>query len=84
MTISPTSTSAGCSIANAMARATAAGGIANVSRARVSCSLTRSLVMAAAKFVRVMPGEMIVTRNRSPASWRSPSEMTRTAAFVPE
>ena len=29
------------------------------------------------------PGEMIVTRSLSPASWRNPSEMVRTAFFVP-
>jgi hypothetical protein len=27
---------------------------------------------------------MIVTRSLSPASWRKPSEMARTANFVPE
>ena len=30
------------------------------------------------------PGELIVTRSLSPASWRKPSEMARTANFVPE
>ena len=33
--------------------------------------------------VDVMPGEMIVTRRLSPASWRNPSEMARTANLVP-
>ena len=37
-----------------------------------------------AKFVRTKPGEMIVTRSLSPASWRKPSEMARTANFVPK
>ena len=30
------------------------------------------------------PGEMIVTRSLSPASWRKPSEMARTANLVAE
>src|SRR5439155_688577 len=84
MTISFTSMSAGCSIANATARAIASGGIANLSREVSSWAFTSGLVTAAAKFVRTKPGEMIVTRSLSPASWRKPSEMARTANFVPE
>ena len=44
---------------------------------------TDALVIATAKLVRVIPCEMTVTRRVSPASWRRPSEMTRTAALVP-
>ena len=40
-------------------------------------------VMDSVKFVFTKPGEMIVTRNLSPASWRKPSEIARTANFVP-
>src|SRR5467141_2546613 len=43
MTISFTSTSAGCSMANAIARAIAAGGIANLSRDAASWALTSGL-----------------------------------------
>jgi hypothetical protein len=39
--------------------------------------------MDSAKSVRTKPGEMIVTRNLSPASWRKPSVIARTANFVP-
>ena len=46
--------------------------------------MTSGLVTPSAKFVRVIPGEMMVTRSLSPASWRKPSEMARTAIFVPE
>ena len=76
--------SAGCSIANAMARATASAGIAPSSRSVTSRALTSGFVIDSAKFVRVIPGEMIVTRTESRASWRRPSEMARTANFVPE
>lgn len=41
------------------------------------------LVMDSVKFVFTKPGEIIVTRNLSPASWRKPSEIARTANFVP-
>jgi len=83
-TISFTSISAGCSIANAIARAIAAGGIANLSRAAASWAFTSGFVTPSAKFVWTKPGEMIVTRSLSPASCRKPSEMARTANFVPE
>jgi len=73
--ISFTSTSAGCSIANAIARAIASGGIANLSRDSASLAFTSGFVTDSAKFVRTKPGEMIVTRSLSPASWRKPSEM---------
>jgi len=39
--------------------------------------------MSEAKFVLKKPGEMAVTRRSSPASWRSPSEIVRTAFLVP-
>ena len=81
--ISPTSTSAGCSIANAMARAIAFGGIANLSMDATVCAFACGSVIDSAKFVRVKPGEMTVTRSLSPASCRKPSEMARTAIFVP-
>ena len=35
----------------------------------------RGFVTPSVKFVRTKPGEMIVTRSLSPASWRKPSEM---------
>ena len=47
-------------------------------------AFTSGFVTASAKFVRTKPGEMIVTRSLSPASRRRPSEMARTANFVPE
>lgn len=50
-TISPTSTSAGCSMANAIARAIASGGSAIRSRAARSWLLTSELVMACTKSV---------------------------------
>lgn len=53
--------------------------MANWSRDSASWARTNGFVMVSAKFVRVMPGEMIVTRSSSPASWRRPSEMARTA-----
>jgi hypothetical protein len=81
--ISPTSTSAGCSIANAIARAIAAGGIANFSMDAEICAFTFSFVMDSAKFVRVKPGETTVTRSLSPASCRKPSKIASTAIFVP-
>jgi hypothetical protein len=64
--ISPTSTSAGCSIANAAARAIASGGMANLSRDSTSWVFTSGFVTASAKFVWTKPGEMIVTRSLSP------------------
>jgi hypothetical protein len=67
--ISFTSRSAGCSIANAMARAIASGGIANLSRDSASWAFTSGFVTPSAKFVRTKPGEMIVTRSLSPASY---------------
>jgi hypothetical protein len=45
---------------------------------------TSGFVTPSAKSVRTKPGEIIVTRSLSPASWRKPSEMARTANFVPE
>ena len=53
---------------------------------QASAALAPRLTVAEAvvKFVRTKPGEMIVTRSLSPASWRKPSEMARTANFVPE
>jgi len=57
--ISLTSTSAGCSIANTMARAIASGGSANSSRAPSSCAFTSGFVTPSAKFVRTNPGKMI-------------------------
>src|ERR1700733_3453874 len=82
--ISFTSISAGCSIAKAIARAIASGGIANLSRDSASLDFTSGFVTESVKFVRTKPGEMIVTRSLSPASWRKPSEIARTANFVPE
>jgi len=73
--ISFTSTSAGCSIANTIARAIASGGIASLSRDAASWAFTSGFVAPSVKFVRTKPGEMIVTRSLSPASWRKPSEM---------
>jgi len=61
----------------------ASGGIAIASRACSSCARTSGSVIESAKFVDVIPGEMIVTRRSWPASWRSPSEIARTAIFVP-
>ena len=76
--------SAGCSIANAIARAIASGPIAISPIVPRILAFTSGLVMDSAKSVRTKPGEMIVTRSLSPASWRKPSEMARTANFVPE
>lgn len=53
MTISLTSTSAGCPIANAIAFATTSGAIANVSMEAASCALTSEFVTVSAKLVRV-------------------------------
>jgi hypothetical protein len=39
--------------------------------------------MDSAKSVWTKPGQTTVTRRLSPASWRKPSEMVRTAFFVP-
>src|SRR5688500_14275275 len=50
--ISFTSTSAGCSIANAMARAIALGSSANLSRDSASWAFTSGFVTVPAKFVR--------------------------------
>jgi hypothetical protein len=49
-----------------------------------SWPFTSGFGTCSAKSVRVKPGEMIVTRSLSPASWRKLSEMARTANFVPE
>ena len=49
-----------------------------------SRAFTAGLVTASTKSVRTKPGVMIVTLSLSPASWRKPSEMARTANFVPE
>ena len=67
-TTSPISTSAGWSIAKAIARATALGGIAISSRRRSSSARAASSVIDSAKLVSVMPGDTIVTRRFSPAS----------------
>src|SRR6266581_4501569 len=58
--ISPTSTLAGCSIANAMARAIAAAGIAKLSIEAVIWARTLGLFTDSAKFVWTKPGETIV------------------------
>lgn len=83
--ISFASTSAGGSIANAMARAITSGGIAILSpREAVGYAFASAFAMVSTKGVLTKPTEMIVTRSLSPASWRKPSEMARTANFVPE
>src|ERR1700761_9239780 len=71
--ISPTSTLAGCSIANAMARAIAAGGIPIFSDRSTIWALTAGFVMESARFVWTNPGETPVTRSLSPASCRKAS-----------
>src|ERR1700704_4932660 len=58
MTISFTSTSAGCSMANAIARATAAGGIAIFSIRSAIWALTPGFVMESARLVWTNPGEI--------------------------
>ena len=79
-TISLTSTSAGCSIAKAMARAIAAAGIADRRRAsRDLLARRRDWRRGCASRCARSPGEMVVTRTVSSASWRSPSEIVRTA-----
>jgi len=83
MTISFTSTSAGCSMANAIARAIAVAGIAIFSIRSAIWALTPGFVMEFARFVWTNPGEMLVTRSLSPASCRKVSVMVRTAFFVP-
>lgn len=81
--MSPTSTVSGCSIAYAMARAIASGGIAMRSRISRVRALARGSVMDSPKSVWTKPGDTEVTRRCSPASWRRPSQITRTAFFVP-
>jgi hypothetical protein len=82
-TISPTSTSEGCSMANAIALATAAGGIAIFSiDARIYDRIS-GFVMDDARSVLTKPGEIVVTRSLSPASWRGPFKIARTAFFEP-
>jgi hypothetical protein len=67
-----------------MARAIASAGIAKLSIDAAIWALTSGLFTDSAKFVWTKPGETIVTRSLSPASWRKPSEMARTANFVAE
>jgi 5-oxoprolinase (ATP-hydrolysing) subunit A len=71
-TISPMSTPGGCSIAKAIARATASGGIAMTSRRCSSSARTAGSVTDSAKFVDVIPGETIVTRRASSCAVASP------------
>jgi hypothetical protein len=40
-------------------------------------------VIESAKSVFTKPGDIQVTRSLSPASWRNPSDMVRTAFLVP-
>ena len=56
--ISLTSTSAGCSMAKAMARAIASGGIAMLSRAFRTAPSPSDFFTPSAKFVRTKPGEI--------------------------
>src|SRR5258707_15168836 len=58
-----------------MARAIAAGEIPILSMLARIWPFISGLVMDSVKFVFTKPGEMIVTRNLSPASWRKPSEI---------
>src|SRR6266571_3760755 len=69
ITISFTSTSAGCSIANAIARAIASGAIANLSRDAASWAFTSGFVTPSVKFVRTKPGEMLVTQVVEGRDW---------------
>ena len=83
MTIWFTSTSAGCSMAKAIARAIAAGEIAIFSIRSTIWALTPGSLMEVVRFVCTNPGEMPVTRSLAPASCRKVSVMVRTAFFVP-
>jgi len=67
-----------------MARATASGEIAILSIPATIWAFTSGFVYESARLVLTKPGEMTVTRSLSPASWRKPSEMARTANLVPE
>jgi len=67
-----------------MARAMASGSIASVSRDVASRAFTLGFGTESMKSVRMKPGETVVTRKESPASWRRPSERARTATFVAE
>jgi len=69
--MSPTSTSAGCSIANATVRAIASGVIAMRSIRPVIADFTSVSVMEFARSVRTNPGEMPVTRSELPARDRA-------------
>jgi hypothetical protein len=60
----------------------APGDIAIRSREAVSCLRISSFPDPSTKSVLTNLGETTVTRSLSPASWRRPSEMTRTAALV--
>ena len=82
-TISFTSTSLGCSTANAIARAMADAGIAIVRYSTMRVLRSGSEIVSASSDPTAL-GEMVVTRSLSPASWRSPSEMARTANLVPD
>ena len=81
-TISFTSTSDGCSIANATARAIASGGIAIRSRAARISARAAGSVTPSAKPVAIIPGLTVVTRSVSPASCRRPSWIARIAVLV--
>ncbi len=82
--MSPISTSRGCSIAKAIARATASGAMANCSALRRIWARTSGSSMWSDSSVRTYPGEIEVVRStRSVDSCRSPSSKVRTAFFVP-
>jgi hypothetical protein len=66
------------------AQAIAAAGMAILSSEACRLARISGLVTAPAPSVDVMPGVMMVTRRSGPASWRRPSEIARTAIFVPE
>jgi hypothetical protein len=75
MTTSFTSTSAGCSMANAIVRAIVAGGIAIFSIRSPIWALTPGSVMEFARFVWTNPGEMLVTRNLGFRQFSPPGEV---------
>ena len=67
-----------------MARAISPGEIAIFSIVLTICAFIFGFLMESAKSVLTNPDVMIVTRSLSPAFWRKPSEIARTANFVPE
>src|ERR1700759_3608132 len=79
--ISLTSTSHGCTMANAMALAIADGGMA---RARYSRMASRAFAseIDSASSDSVTPGEMTLTLTLPDCSLRSPSEIAQTANLV--